>query len=198
MAVPSAAAPLSRTFYLRRRTLAAVFAFLAVLTGLLALRPPEGASVEVLSAARGLPAGTVVAAHDLVRVRLPPGATPDHALTDDAEAIGRTLTGPLDRGAPLTRASVAGPERLSRPGHLVVSLPLHNDGIAALVRPGVRLDLIASDGATVAAEVPVVGPATDAGDGLVRGSARTALVEVPEEVAARLAGQGGGVTVAVR
>ncbi len=44
----------------------------------------------------------------------------------------------------VTRASVAAPERLSRPGHLVVSLPLHNDGIAALVRPGVRLDLIAS------------------------------------------------------
>ena len=190
---------MSRTFYLRRRTLAAVFAFLAVLTGLIALRPPEGESVEVLVAARGLPAGTVVASHDLVRVKLPPDATPDHALTDDAEAVGRTLAGPLDRGAPVTRASLASPERLSRPGHLVISLPLPNDGIAALVRPGVRLDLIASDGATVATEVPVVGPATDAGDGLGRGgSSRTALVEVSEEVAARLAGQGGGLTVAIR
>ncbi len=186
-------------FYLRRRALAAVFAFLAVLTGLIALRPPGAASVEVLAAARSLPAGTVVAGHDLVRVRLPPDAAPEHALTDDAEAIGHTLAGPLDRGAPVTRASVASSERLSRPGHLVVALPLPNDGIAALVRPGVRLDLIAGDGTTLATAVPVVGPATLAADGLARGSSgRTALVEVSEEVASRLAGQGGGVTIAVR
>ncbi|MBK8461873.1 MAG: hypothetical protein IPL36_02070 [Nigerium sp.] len=100
----------------------------------------------------------------------------------------------------MTRVSVADPERLSRPGHLVVALPLSGDGIASLVRPGLRLDLIAADGVTLATDIPVVGPAAVGAEGLARSAnARTALIEVPEEVAARLAASGGaGVTIAVR
>ena len=53
-------------------------------------------------------------------------------------------------------AAVADGERLARPGWVVVALPLPNDALAALVRPGVEIDLFGSDGAVVASQVRVL------------------------------------------
>lgn len=197
VAAPSASATVRRTLYLRRRPLAAIFAFLAVLAILMALRPAPTEATGVVAAARPLPAGTVLAAGDLTVVTLPSDAVPEGAALADAEVLGRTLAGPLSQGSPVTATSVGTAERLARPGHLIVALPLSGDGIAALVCPGSRLDLLAPDGSTVASDVLVVGPGDEAGN-LGTGS-RSALIEVPDEIAGRLAATGGaGVTVGLR
>ncbi|MFT3876902.1 MAG: SAF domain-containing protein [Propioniciclava sp.] len=199
MATRSAPATIRRVFHLRRRTLAAAFTFLAVLACLLTLRPPQGETASVVTASRPLAAGTVLASADLARVEFPVGTVPEGASSDEAALLGRTLAGPVDQGAPLTAATVGAAERLARPGHLIVPLPLPGDAVGSLLRPGSRLDLLAPDGSTLAADVRVVGPAaTDVGPGFTSAS-RSALVEVPDAVAADIAAHGGsGVTIALR
>ena len=58
MTRPTLPPALRRTLYLRRRTLAALCAFAAVLAALLALAPPSAPTVTVLAAASALPGGT--------------------------------------------------------------------------------------------------------------------------------------------
>ena len=197
---PSPAA-LRRTLYLRRRPLAALCAFAAVLATLLALTPTPAPTVPVLAARTSLPAGTVLAAEHLTPVELPESAVPEAALASEAGALGRALSGPVTAGSVLTTASVSSGGRLARPGHVVAALPLPGDGIEALIRPGVRLDVLDGAGEVVAADVPVVAPPdTQEGLGAPLGSpGRTALVEVPQEVAARLVSQGASsLTIVVR
>lgn len=190
--------PLPRFLRLRRRPLAAACTFVAVLAALLALSPPATPTRPVLTAAAGLPAGTVLGRADVVVRQVPPELVPQAAVVDPDALVGRTLAGPVTEGSILTDASVADGERLARPGWVVVALPLPNDALAALVRPGVEIDLFGSDGAVVASQVRVLA-APQGSDGF-GAAARAALVEVQPDAAARLAhlAQTGGLTVAVR
>ena len=93
MTRPTFPPALRRTLYLRRRTLAALCAFGAVLATLLALAPPTAPTVSVLAAASALPGGTVLTSTDLVAVELPPGAVPDGAARVEADVVGRAPHG---------------------------------------------------------------------------------------------------------
>lgn len=193
--------PLRRILYLRRRPLAALCAFTAVLAALLALNPAQPPRVTVVTARSALPAGTLLAAEHLSSTEVPLSVAPDAALEAEGDALGHTLSGPVTAGSVLTSASVSTGGRLARPGHVVAALPVPGDGIAALVRPGARLDVLDANGEALAQDIPVVAPPDTPGSpGLPSaGGGRTVLVEVRAEVAAKLASQGSSsITVVVR
>lgn len=192
---------LRRLVHVRRRTLAALAAGLAVLALLAVFAPPRAELTGVVAAARDLPGGTVLAASDLTTVELPAAAVPAGALPDAAAAVGLTLNGPLSARSPVTETSVAAGQGLARPGHVIVALPLANQTLAPLVTPGVRLDLLDSgSGEALATDVRVVAVPESQASGFGSAPSRAALVEVLPEIATRLAvaAQSGGVAIALR
>lgn len=160
---------LRRAVLARRRLLAALLVGVAVLAGLQATAAPPPPTEAVHVAARDLPAGTVLAASDLTEAAYAPGTTPS-GLADDA--VGRTLAAPLRRGEAVTDVRLVGPALTEgHPGLVAVPVRLPDAGMAALLRVGDVVDLVAADPqggepALVAADVPVLalpGEPADAG-----------------------------------
>ncbi len=192
---------LRRTLYLRRRPLAALCAFAAVLAGLLALTPDRGDTVTVVVAGGALPAGTVLAAEHLTALDIPAAVAPDGAATSREALVGRTLAAPVSARTVLTAATVSEGERLAREGHVVVALPAGDDAVAGLLRPGARIDVWDAQGEVLARDVRVIAPRdTPSGGNLgLSAAGRSVLVEVPEATAAKIASQGAmSLTVALR
>jgi Flp pilus assembly protein CpaB len=158
-----------RALLRRRRVLAAVCAFLAVLTGLRATAAPPPETVPVTVAARDLGAGARLSAADLTTVDLPPAAVPAGRIRDP---VGHELAGPLRRGAPVTDAAVLGPGLVrARPGLVALPVRLPDSAMAGLLRVGERVDLLATD--------PAAGTATT----VVRSAQVLALPPPPEGAA---------------
>lgn len=133
-----------RTLVLRRAAAAALVGLAAVL----ALVPARGTAATdlVVVAARDLAPGTVLAAGDLTLHELPEQGVPDGASRDLATVLSRTVAAPVRRGEPLTDVRLAGPE-LARaistdPGTVSVPLRLADSGVAALLHPGVTVDVV--------------------------------------------------------
>lgn len=201
MKTPTLPTPLRRLLHLRRRPLAALCAFAAVLAALLALTPSAPPTVTVYAARTALPAGTVLNVDHLTRVDLAEAVVPEGAARSEAEVVGRTLGAPVSGGTILTATTVSDGERLASPGHVVVALPLPDEAIARLVRPGVHLDVLDPTGEVLAADVRVITPpdSPSGGNFGLGGNARSVLVEVPVSTAAKLASQGmTSLTVVVR
>lgn len=137
---------LRRHLLIRRRALAAVCLGLAVWCALdvLTAAPPRG--VPVVTAARALESGTTLTAGDLRRTRFSPTSVPATALRDLRAAVGRTLVAPLARGEPLTDGRLLGRGMLAGyPDRSALGLRIPDADAAALLRPGDRVDLVASD-----------------------------------------------------
>jgi Flp pilus assembly protein CpaB len=136
-----------------RRLVAGLLAGLAVLLGISAVRPPPVASVAVLAAARDLVAGSPLVLADLRTVALPRSAVPEGALRPGAAVLGRLVAGPVRRGEPLTDVRVLGPALLAAFGRDVVAVPLRfaDAGAVTLLRPGDRVDVLASPATALAA-----------------------------------------------
>ena len=154
-----------RAVLARRRPLAAVLTAVAVVTGIHAAAAPPPASVDVVVAARDLPAGTVLTPGDLHTVGFAPGSVPA-GISD--EAVGRTLAAPLRAGEPVTDVRVVGPALTDGyPGLTAVPVRLPDAGMVELLRVGDRVDLVAADpqrggASVVATDVPVLAvPAAD-------------------------------------
>lgn len=154
---------LRRAVLARRRSLAALLAALAVLVGLQAAAPPPAPTRIVLTAARDLGGGTVLGAGDLVRTPLPPDAVPSGAITEADDVVGRTTTGPVRAGEPITDLRVVSGSLLDGyPGRVASPVRVADPGAVALLRIGDRVDVIAADphgdaeAAVVAADAPVV------------------------------------------
>lgn len=198
-------AELRRAVLAHRRVLAAGLAAGAVALGLHAVRPPAPQTIEVLAAARDLPAGVAVAEGDLTTVALATNVVPSGALAASAEVVGRSLTGPVRRGEPITDVRLLGPSLLdglagtssAQPGGLVATAVRVADAESvSLVRAGDRVDLLATpvglgtevgETRTVAAEVVVLAvPA--AADGSAATGGALVVVAATEEQAADLAG----------
>ena len=159
----------------RRRPLAAALTAVAVAAGLHSVTAPPPPRVDVLVAARDLPAGTVLAPGDLAPVPFAPDSVPDDLA---ASAAGRTLAAPLRRGEPVTDVRLVGPGLADgNPGVTAVPVRLPDAGMADLLAAGDRIDLVAADpqgaGArVVAAGVPVLAvpePSPDPSAGGVTG-----------------------------
>ncbi|NNG35307.1 SAF domain-containing protein [Nakamurella aerolata] len=130
------------------RTLRRALALLLVLVAaVLALAPPPASDgVRVLTAARDLPPGTVLAAQDVQRRT--DSHPPDGAVADVATLVGRPLAAGVRRGQILTDTAVV-PATGPQPGRGRVAVPvrLTDPGPGGLLVPGVHLAVLAVDDA---------------------------------------------------
>ena len=171
---------LRRGLLRRRRALAALCVAAAVATGLHATTAPPPATTTVLAAAHDLPAGAAVGSGDVVPVEFTPGSVPAGAVGDP---VGRTLAAPLRRGEPVTDVRLVG-EALADAHPELATMPvrLPDAGVASLLAPGDRVDLVATDpqggGArVVAADVLVLAtPGPDEADPAGNGAAPGVVV----------------------
>ncbi|KAA1419368.1 pilus assembly protein CpaB [Nocardioides humilatus] len=134
---------LRRAVLRRRRPLAALCVAGAAAAALHVAAPPEPPSVEVLVAAHDVPAGAVLADDDLELRDVPSDVAPRGALT---EAVGRTLASPLRTGEPLTDVRLVGPALVDAAvGTVATPVRLSDAAQVALLAPGDRVDLLATD-----------------------------------------------------
>lgn len=137
---------LRRFVLARRRPLAAVFAAVAVAAGLQASTAPPPPTRPVLTAARDLPAGTVLSVGDLARAEFTPGSVPDGVLPTARAAVGRTTAAPLRSGEPVTDVRlVAGSLLHGYPGLVAAPVRIGDPGPVRLLRVGDRVDVVAAD-----------------------------------------------------
>lgn len=191
---------LARAVSWHRRKLAVVAAVLAVLTGINAAAPRPPDTVTVLRATELLPGGSPVTESQVEAAAVPADAVPEEALTDPAQALGRLIAAPVPAGQVLTGYDLVG-ERSVGPGRLLAPVRLADPGLATVLRPGDRVDILAADGQggpvrTVAERARIVtipaaaDSARDAGGVLL-------LVEADAETAAELARAAGSSTLSV-
>ncbi|PXY17906.1 SAF domain-containing protein [Prauserella endophytica] len=191
-----------------RRALAAV---LFLLAAALAARPATAdgdAGGPVLVAARDLPLGTTLRPADVRVVQMPDSLRPAGALADAARIAGKRLMGVARAGEPLTDARLVGAHS-TPPGTATVPVRLADAGVAQLLRPGTRVDVVTlgaaeqhekvlASGATV---LTVLTEASRPRDGpLGEDEAPLVLLAAPTAVAAHLAAVSLGqpVTVTLR
>ncbi len=141
----------------------------AVITGISAARPPGPPSTPVVRATHELAAGSTISSGDVRVDTLPRTAVPLSPVADPEQLIGKSVSSPVAAGQVLTELDVDSP-RASASGMVIAPLRLTDAAVAALVRVGDRVDVIAaSDSAAkarvMASRVLVVGlpPATDGG-----------------------------------
>lgn len=134
-----------RRLLIHRRGLAALCVAVLIWAALTALRPPAPASATVWTAVRDLPSGTVLQDTDLQTQDIPVGLVPRAA--HDLEAlIGRTLASPLGSGEVATATHVMSNDHLAGyPGRSAIPLRIPDAESVGLLRPGDRVDLVASD-----------------------------------------------------
>jgi Flp pilus assembly protein CpaB len=180
-----------------------VAVLLVLAAAVLALRPQprDDNTVPMLVAARDLPPGTTLRADDVTVAHLPPSLRPQAALTTPSQATGRVLAGATTTGEPLTGARLLGTTntRLTTGDPLAAAVPfrLADPAVAALLTPGVRVDVVTvseSSDARVLAEnaaVLTVRPADDNADG------HLVVLALPQAEATQVAAASLGHPVAV-
>ena len=172
----------------------------AVLAGtalVLALRPAPPADhgpppVPVIVAATDLPAGTVLTAAHLAPARFPPDLVPDGVTGEVEPLLGRVLAGGVRGGEPLTDARLVGPGLTAGLPANQVAAPvrLADVAVAALVRTGDRVDVLATPPEGSRADVVAEGALVVASSGTGRDgdpSAGLLLIAVDDATATRLA-----------
>lgn len=194
-----------------RRKLAVTAAVLAVLCGVQAAAPPSAETTAVVVAAAAVPGGTVLTEEHLEVVEFPPAHLPEQAVTEAAALQGRTVAAPLTAGQVLTEASVVSPGLMPADDDRVLT-PVEIDagGLPQLLVVGDAVDLVAVTGpdeigtgtgaeivARAARLVSIARP-DDSGTFGQEDRLTTALVEVLESEALRLAEVGGSVRVLLR
>lgn len=181
-----------------RRVVAGVLAVAALALALRPAPPPAAAApatTPVVVAATDLPAGAQLTADDLGTAAWPPDVVPTGAAPDPEPLAGRVLAAPVRRGEPLTDARLVGPGLWSQvpSGEVAAPVRLADLAVAALLRPGDRVDVLATvDGAgteVVASRALVLAVPGDVPDGPVPspGGAGLLVLAVPAEVAGGLA-----------
>jgi len=137
---------LHRTVLARRRPLAALSAAVAVAAGLQAASPAAPARTLVLTAAHDIGAGVVVQTDDLRRTPYAPDTVPAGAVLQEGAAVGRTTTGPVRTGEPMTDVRLVTASLLEGyPGLAAVPVRIGDTGSVRLLRVGDRVDLLAAD-----------------------------------------------------
>ena len=177
----------------RRGLLAAGLAAGAVATALPTLVPTPLSTTQVLTAARDLAPGSAVVAADVVTVDLPVIAVPDGALTTTSAALGRTPTGAVRRGEPLTDVRFVGAGLLAGLGPDLVAVPvrLADPAAATLLGAGDHVDILGAapqtgEARVVAKDLLVLAvPAT-----ATTGEGAMAVVAAARSTAVLLAGAG--------
>lgn len=125
-----------------RRIVAAVVAFLAVLLALAALRPDAAPGATVIVAASDIPAGSTLEASDLATAEIPLEYAAPGAILTLADVLGRTVSAPLAAGEVVTRTRLASEPLSGDEGTLVAPVRLTDAEVAALLTPGMRVDIV--------------------------------------------------------
>ncbi|MDR1387347.1 MAG: SAF domain-containing protein [Propionibacteriaceae bacterium] len=176
-----------------RRLVATVSAMACVLCLAVIASGRDQPRTTVLVTTDRVEAGRLLTAADLAAVAVPAGLVPDGALTDPAQAVDRMTAATLPRGSIVTDdALVSGGGRTSGQGRLILPLAVEQPDLMALIKPGDRITLLVTDGATgqttVASDV-LVAMASPAGtdDWLGNSGPDHILVDVSAETATLLA-----------
>ncbi len=158
-----------------RRPVAALCAGLAVLLAVELLRAPDPPTVEVAVAARDLAADRTLTGGDVTRRVVPAALVPaglvpaEHATAGEGadpveDLLGRRLAVDVPAGLPVVPELLVDDDTAAPPGTVVVPVRFADTGVAAVLRAGMRVDVVASglhDGA---------GPERVARDALVLGA----------------------------
>lgn len=183
-----------------RRLAAAVLAAGALV---LAVTPPElvpanaiaQSQTEVLVAAHDLAAGLTITADDLESSARTSAQLPDGALRAGDDVAGRVVTAAVRRGEIITDRRLLGPGLSASLGSGVVASPVRlvDLDVAALLRPGDRVDILAASADTETAVVVAAGvlvlavPRSVGDDSAVVEPLGLVVVAVSAETASRLA-----------
>jgi pilus assembly protein CpaB len=176
-----------------RRKLAVVATIAAVLTGVSAAAPAGPTMITVVKAKSQLPGGTVLSASDLMLDRVVASDVPDGVVTDTNELLGKMLAAPVAENQMMTLVSTTATRTAVLPGHVIAPLKLPDAALAALIRPGDVVDVIAADpdgeqGAVVAANARVVTVPQQPSDRMGPGpEGALVLIDVDRQTAAVLA-----------
>ncbi|TCP53043.1 Flp pilus assembly protein CpaB [Tamaricihabitans halophyticus] len=177
---------------------------LLLLAGALAVRPPPAtgeAGEPLLVAARDLAPGSALRPADIRMAELPVDAHPTGALTNSEAALGQTLTSAARAGEPITDARLIGPANTAlttgtaAADTTAVPVRLADSGVAELLRPGMRVDLVTTQehaGAAdpLARDATVLTVITDRDDH-AEGAAQEgtlAILALPDKTATQVAG----------
>lgn len=136
---------LARAASWHRRKLAVLAAIAAVLTGISAAAPEGPAMITVVKARSQLPGGAVLSAADLLLDRVDASDVPAGALSDPHALIGKTLAVPVAENQIMTPLATIAARTSVSPGHVMAPLRLADTALAALLRPGDVVDVIAAD-----------------------------------------------------
>ncbi len=121
-----------------------------LLSGLVVLFLPDSArgtpGTATVVSARDLPVGTLLRAGDLKLVDLPDDVRPRGATASPASAEGRMLVGAARAGEPLTDVRLVDTAipGTGDPENSTVPVRLGDAGVAELLRPGQRVDVVAA------------------------------------------------------
>ncbi|OYO24520.1 Flp pilus assembly protein CpaB [Enemella dayhoffiae] len=140
---------LGRWLTWHRRTVAVLCAIGAVLCTLAAARAEPEPGVPVLVAARALPGGQPLTESDLRVAHFPTRIAPGDRLERADAVLGRVLTAPITAGTPVTELSVVAPRPRTAGDRVLAPVRLTDPGVAALLRVGDPIDVLATpmDGA---------------------------------------------------
>ncbi|QZN86285.1 SAF domain-containing protein [Cellulomonas sp. C5510] len=127
-----------------RRPLAAVCAALAVVSVVERVRPPDPPTVEVPVAARDLEAGAVLRPQDVRLQPVPPALVPRDGPRRSGDVTGRPLLVAVPQGLPIVPELLTDETAVPPEGTVVVPVRFADAGVAALLRPGVLVDVVAA------------------------------------------------------
>lgn len=127
--------------YRFRRPLAATSAALAVLLLAASLRPAATAEVDIVVVAQPLPPGTTLESGDLAIAQVPAEYVVPGTIVSVDDAIGRTITGGIDAGEPVTQSRLVS-TRPRDDGLHTVPVRLADAEAAELLAPGSIIDLV--------------------------------------------------------
>jgi len=173
-----------------RALLAAGLAAASVASALSVVTPAAAPTVLVLTAARDLAAGSVLAPEDLARAAVPRALAPEGALTDLASVTGRLVAGPVRRGESLTDVRLLGAGLLPPGSRVAVPVRLAEPATGALLQAGDTVDVLSAspeggEAARLVASELVVLSVPDLAD--AAGEGALVVVAATRSTAARLA-----------
>lgn len=177
-----------------RRTVALVLIGFAVV---LAFRPSgsvEQPTARIVVAGHDLAPGVTVAAADVVVRATPPNLVPAGALTSVNAVIGHVLGGALRAGEPITDVRLVDPADTALadggPGASAVPVRLADPGVADLLHPGIKVDVVTVDpdqaGNPLLAADAIVLTVRDADQGPGQ-HGRLVVLALPQQLATRVA-----------
>jgi Flp pilus assembly protein CpaB len=195
--VPRFRRPLSPVHLLRQVAAAG----LLVVALVLSLRPPPAPATDpsattesVVVTVADLPAGSTLSPADLAVARMPSALVPEGSVDAVESMVGRVLAGPVRAREAVTDVRVVGAGLTAHlpAGQVAAPVRLADLAVAALVRTGDHIDVLATpDGGTAAVVVAPDALVLAAGDQRAPPSADPSagllLVAVDAETAARLA-----------